>query len=376
MRRSLLDVLACPECGDRLGVEAVDRRFELDGEDHLVAGVLSCGRGHRFPVLDEVPRLVREADLAADERAVLATPHGGAPRTVPREVVTAERFESELDRLVEAAYELGPGSPPAARRRAASQSAYLRAEYRGENKGKYGRLLASLAVPHPEVVVDVGGSLPGMLRGVGAALGAGRGIVVDLDARFADAFKTAGREFALVRADACALPFAPGAVDLVVSAFVLEHVPGWRRALASMLTVGRRALIAFGPNRWFPFEIGHLDAPLAGTLPRSWARWVAWAWLRSVGRSRPLAGIDKILDEVTYISSREFRRACEALDSRARNVFPDLVDLVAGETGGVATVPRRIVRAWPGGVRAAARGLAGLGLEPQVYYLVEPRPAA
>ena len=69
--------------------------------------------------------------------------------------------------------------------------------------------------------------------------------------------------------DGRALPFRDGAVDLIISNAVLEHVGDAEdqlRFLAEHARVGRR-WIATTPNRWFPVE-SHTDAVLRHWSPR------------------------------------------------------------------------------------------------------------
>ena len=85
---------------------------------------------------------------------------------------------------------------------------------------------------------------------------------------------------AYVQGDACALPFADGAFDLVHSNAVIEHVGGRERQEAYVreaLRVGRRVFLTT-PNRWFPIEV-HTRLPLVHWLPEHLA-----------GRAYDLAG--------------------------------------------------------------------------------------
>ena len=71
-----------------------------------------------------------------------------------------------------------------------------------------------------------------------------------------------------VQGDACALPFADGAFDVVFSNAVIEHVGDrdrQRRFVAEALRVGRRVFLTT-PNRWFPVEV-HTRLPLVHWLP-------------------------------------------------------------------------------------------------------------
>lgn len=62
MQRKLLEVLACPQCGGDLTCTAT----KTDSGDDILAGHLACERaGHRFPIIDAIPRFVAQDSYAA-----------------------------------------------------------------------------------------------------------------------------------------------------------------------------------------------------------------------------------------------------------------------------------------------------------------------
>ncbi len=81
-------------------------------------------------------------------------------------------------------------------------------------------------------------------------------------------FQEAYPEIPYVQGDACALPFADDAFDIVFSNAVIEHVGGpGRQALfvREALRVGRHVFLTT-PNRRFPVEL-HTRLPLVHWLP-------------------------------------------------------------------------------------------------------------
>jgi SAM-dependent methyltransferase len=81
-------------------------------------------------------------------------------------------------------------------------------------------------------------------------------------------FKRRYPDIPYVQGDACALPFADGAFDVVFSNAVIEHVGGRERQRAFVLEalrVARRAFITT-PNRLFPIEV-HTRLPFVHWLP-------------------------------------------------------------------------------------------------------------
>jgi len=83
-----------------------------------------------------------------------------------------------------------------------------------------------------------------------------------------DGFRARYPDIPYLQGDACALPFADGAFDVVFSNAVIEHVGGHarqRQFVSEALRVGRRAFITT-PNRRFPVEV-HTRLPLVHWLP-------------------------------------------------------------------------------------------------------------
>lgn len=112
-----------------------------------------------------------------------------------------------------------------------------------------------------------------------------------------------------VAGDACALPMADGAFDIVFSNSVIEHVGTWERQQAfarEARRVGRRLWVQT-PAREFFIE-PHLIAPFIHWLPRSWQRrLIRRCTLRGwVDRFTP-AEVDAFLAEVRLLTISEMQ---------------------------------------------------------------------
>ncbi|MEM8962145.1 MAG: methyltransferase domain-containing protein [Acidobacteriota bacterium] len=368
MRRSLLDHLQCPASHQPLDVAAVHSRFSLDGDEHIVDGVLASTDGaFRYPVLDEIPRLLAPSWWNDDERAVLERTVD--TRTVEPEMVDPAMLEAEIRRRAVARWTIDGELSDDRRARAHSEGDYIVAEMYGDNKRKY----VDILTPHIDSVdslLELGGNFPGLTRVLSERFKPRRAVVANLAITYPEAFKSPRRDIACVRADAQALPFRDGDFELVVTAFMLEHVPDWRRAMDHILRVGERAFVAFGPNAAFPFEVGHVNAPLAGSLPAPLDRWVAWPFLAATGKRRSLRSIKAILDHVYHVSAWRFRGRAKRLGAAPHNLFPALVERIIADKEAPLTGPRRVLKRFPALGRLTARLLATTGLEPQMYYLL------
>lgn len=74
-----------------------------------------------------------------------------------------------------------------------------------------------------------------------------------------------------VQGDACCLPFADRAFDIVFTNAVIEHVGDRDRQLQFVresLRVARRAVFLAAPNAWFPYDT-HVGFPFVHWLPRA-----------------------------------------------------------------------------------------------------------
>lgn len=365
MREDLIGLLQCPETGAPLELRTVGKFFELEGRRHLVTAKLAAG-GRLFPVLDEIPRLLPKARLLPEELALLEAPM--EPARVEPEVVSPAEIEAEIRRRMEKVYRLDQTADEGARKRCEGEIRYMKAEMQGRNKKKYVALLAP-RVEKADSLLEVGGNFPGLTRNLAEHYKPSRAVVANLQILFPMAFKTPAREIDAVRADIQMLPFRDKSFELLATAFTLEHVPDWRAGLANMLRVGEKAFIAFGPNSRFPFEVGHLDAPLAGTLPKPLAAYATWIFKALTGKRRSLKRIREILGEVYHVASPTFARECRRLGRQPENLFPDLVKVILQDPDAPATTARKVLKRSPALARVAAKALTGLGMEPQMYYL-------
>lgn len=397
MREDLVSILRCPETGAPLDLVHVERWFTIgegSGARRFVVDGLLETRGERrraYPILDEVPRLVPYALFHDDERtAVLEAPQGEervadfvAEREVDPEIFTQDDLEAEIRRRMERRYDLAEGAssdpegagadvPADTLRRLEGEIGYMKAESRGTNKRKYLEVIRP-RLDEAKTILETGGNFPGLTRLLQDAYAPERAVVANIQVVFPRAFQTPDRSIDAVRADVQALPFADDSFDLVASAFMLEHVPDWRAGLENMLRVGKRTFLAFGPNKWFPVEVGHIDAPLAGTLPAPLDAWVAWAWLRATGKPRPMHRIREILGEVFHVGAKAFERHARRLGGRPENLFPEIVDVIVADQRAPKTGPRKLLKRHPRLATTAARVLAAVGMEPQIYYWIESR---
>lgn len=371
MRPWVLEHLACPACRD--GALAIERRDEVhrapspddDADTILVEGVLRCGGcGARYPVLDESPRMLPDALLVPEERAILAAPRR-RPGSPPPEAtqLTQAAIDEAVRRRIMSDYDNPVAGPPLRRARAEIdyQLRYV------ENRTWQMQFLARQAPGPHGLVVDVGGGRGGNLNAARGVLPFRRGMVLDMDAHWPPLFRTGDRSVVYVRADATRLPLRSRCASLAMSSFLLEHVRAWEEVVREVARAAPVAFVAFGPNPAFPYEFGHIDAPLAHTLPAPAGALAALLWDQVSGNRRSYARLRAIIADMHWVSSRRYYAFCRRQRMATENLFTSMME--AWSRGGGSRLRRSLARR-PALVRTLARSLSALHLEPNIYSLI------
>ncbi len=157
-------------------------------------------------------------------------------------------------------------------------------------------------------ILDVGGAAETWSSTPGAAA---RIVLLNMPRASGEAFTTG---FACVAADACSLPFADRAFDIVFSNSVIEHV-GPPEAQARFAAEAARVGKAFWvqtPNRYFPIET-HLLTPFVHWLPKRWSapivrRFTVWALLNRIDAEAKRWYIEHFLKDIRLCSAADLRR--------------------------------------------------------------------
>jgi uncharacterized protein YbaR (Trm112 family) len=370
MQSWLLDFLRCPACRD--GRVDLERRDVVDtlaiegapAGDVLVEGVLRCAScGGRFPVLDESPRMLPVDGLDPDERAVLAAPRHAATTPRPALQLSADEVQRRVRERILADYH-NPTSGPPLRRAQADLDYQLRYE---DSRVYQMQFLARRLGATQSLVVDVGGGRGGNLNAARREFRFEHGIVIDRDRHWPALYRTGDRTLAYVRADATRLPLRNDCASMAISSFLLEHVQEWQSVVREIERITRVAFVAFGPNPAFPYEFGHVDAPLAHTLPAPIGAFAALLWDQVSGNRRTYRRLREIIDDMHWVSSRRYYAFCREQGLDCENLFVPLITAwcTRGGTGWRARLARR-----PAMIGALARTLSLLRMEPNVYSLL------
>jgi len=221
MKAWLMDLLACPTCGNDLRLEA----SEIGEHGGVKKGVLRSACGQSFPVIDYIPRFVKTE--------LYAQSFGIEWNLFPR---------TQLDR---------PNDGDEKRIIYNLKEVRLGEESRESFILKTGIELSDL---EGKLVLDAGCGM-GRFSDVCAKAGA-RVVGVDLSQAVEAAFDNVGFEpnVSIVQADIFNLPFKKGRFDIVFSIGVLHHTPDTRRAFLSLVPFlkpgGRISIWVYAKPKW------------------------------------------------------------------------------------------------------------------------------
>ncbi len=219
MHSWLPDLLVCPECGGALSLDGANWKG-----DEIVAGTLSCGASHRYPIVGGVPRFVQH-ELDADQAR------------------SRDSFGYEWTRLY-------PEHGHQTAERQAERDIFL--EYTRTVPSDY----------RNKLVLDAGcgnGRYAKLANDWGA-----RVVAVDISSAVEIAQRNVGirADVAVVQADLFKLPFRPGTFEVVYSVGVLHHTPDAKGAferiqplvksggIFSLFIHGQGNRVLYATNRW------------------------------------------------------------------------------------------------------------------------------
>lgn len=374
MKKNTLPFLCCPVCSGALTLDGeIEWLRSVSGSLRIQRGVLTCGScGSKYPILDCIPRLVHPSSLFPDERAALQQPV--REKVLPDRVLDlgAEERQAIIQQKLKSRSKIDSISSPALRRRAEHDL-----EYRLKHTEKKEKVVAT-AAPYlskpPRSILEIGGGQGGLSTCFRKRYLPEVAISVDLDVCFSEVSVLRDPEVQIIRADATNLPIRTGAMDLVITTSVLEHIPDWRRTIAEISRVSKQALIGYGPNGLFGYDWGHADAFVVWFFPRALNAALARLWhaLRRTGRS--YASLRKEMDGTFYLPRFQVTRELRKY-GRVRNVFRDFmrhsVQADYHYIGGHAKV---FLARHPHLLAALTGLLVAAGIEPMVYLFSETQP--
>ena len=374
MREWLLDFIVCPACRGMLALRPAKLHLRRDSDDRRIEqGILSCAAcKHHYPVIGAIPRLVPPEQLTDQERAAAErlARHKGPPEEETVSLLSEEEVRQRLERMERSRQQQLFGDNAYHRSRLKIRIAWA-VEYAGKRTKHVRTVWPCLEQPITSIV-EVGGGTGGYLSSFAAETGAQRGVLIEIQETPCEMALLRNPDTEVIRADAHALPFPDGAFDLVISSMVLEHLADWRRGALEMARVGRQSYISYSPNGAFPYDHGHVDAPVHAWMPRPVAVRVAYWFNRLRRTKRTLEAIRTVLGGLNLVPRRRLTRLLRRNGFASSPLFERLVRFsVREERPWKPMRAKRLLSRHPWVASWIARALVLLGAEPVVSLYIK-----
>lgn len=369
MQREIIELLCCPECGHALTISRTLEKINVDGLEFIRTGLLRCiACEAKYPIIERIPRLVRTENLTDEETEKQKLCENFLSQdtkiAIERPVEESRKYQIIREKVIE---RLKPKSLKSEKLRKRLEHDI---EYRilhTEKKDKLIKTCLPYLKKNPETIVEIGGGQGGTIDCFSRYFGPRISISLDMDPNWMEISIIRNPFVNAIRADATNLPLKTQSVDLVLTTSTLEHIKDWRTVTREIARVGRNALVGYGPNKWFFYDWGHLDAPFVTFLPKAMSAPVAYFfhWARKTGRS--YKSIRNELNRTYYISRNEVTRALEKYGT-VKNVFSDfLYHSVYSDYHYVGGKFKQFLKAHPMVLRVLAFLLVMFRIEPIIY---------
>jgi hypothetical protein len=290
-------------------------------------------------------------------------------KTGPR-MVEENRFDSvglqeHLHKMIRT--KLNPSGLPTKLRERQEQDLIYRLRYTG-GEGKFIRTAQAYLDGTPTRILEIGGGQGGALTGFRKHFKPEMAILSDIDPDWVEVAWLRDPDTDVIRADATRMPLTDGCMDFVFSSATLEHIEHWERAVGDMLRIGRQGLLCYNPNAGFPYDFGHLDAPLVTWLSKNNAAKAALFFHRLRGTGRTLDSLRNQLAVTFYIHRRAVVRELEAGGAEVTNAFVEFMKQTVQENyhmrgGRILT----FLKQHPRLLEVLTKALVLTGTEPNVY---------
>lgn len=322
MKRSVTSLLECPVCHGDLSWQAIS--LIVNSNPEIVwEGELRCATGHAFGVEKGCAML-----RAEDQTRSIATMQHHGPEQTPSnpqsiEISTDPReLAPLLAQKIRALLPWKDAITARARKRLENDLDYRL----NSSKKKYLPLISHL--DGVQTVCDLGIGQGGFLTDLRTAISPQHAIGVEYDPAWAEIAALRDLETSILVADGRALPLKDQSIDLLVSVYALEHIPNWKRVIAEIARTCQNGLLLFGPNKWFPLDLGHApELPFLPMLPLRLRAPLLYLTKKLVRAPLPYARVLREQSEMAFIGSKEFERTLCDNSFSFCDRFLDVVDI-------------------------------------------------
>lgn len=370
MRKNLIDILSCPQCGNRLLIHKIIALVTYSSQaKEIKSGLLICNHCRdMFPIINTIPRLVPNAELTLLEKESLKKfrdAHLNEPSILYETIPTKKKRLKIIEKF--ATEKFCQTKFPSEKLKKRAQHYLEYSVYHAEEKEKYVKTIAPFIHNSPKVIADIGGGQGGAISCFSQYFKPAIALLIDIDPSEVEFAKLRDPYTEVIRGNATTLPLKRDSVDLLITTCVLEHIPLWTNALTEILRVSKQALIAWGPNKWFPYDLGHIDAPLVTTLPKKIVAPLAYLFHFFTRTGRSYHSIKEELDCTFYISRQRVEKILRT-HGRVYNVFERFMYYsVHADYHYIGGNIKKFLKKRPKLLKAICNLLIVLGIEPMCY---------
>lgn len=356
MIKKVVQHLECPICHKALEWKSVEVTAANQPEVILV-GTLVCETAHCFAV-EEGCALLRAEDEGRIGSAKNSTPTIALPEGQELEKLLADRIRVMLP--------WDKATTARSRKRLENDFQY-RLSF--ASKKKYLPMLSH--IKEPKVVCEVGSGQGGFLTDLRERFPAADVMGIEYDPEWAKIAALRDPSTTVLVADARNMPIKENAIDLLTSVYAMEHIPRWWEFMRELKRTSKQALLLFGPNKWFPWDLGHApEVPFLPMLP-FWMRvFSLYVMKRILGYPLSWAETVDSQREMSYISPRSFTCALKTHELHYSDRFMEFVDLSLASSFNYWSWMKYVKR-FQGAARFLLKLMNKMGVHPVLVYRIE-----
>ncbi|MBU1118677.1 class I SAM-dependent methyltransferase [Patescibacteria group bacterium] len=219
---------------------------------------------------------------------------------------TRAEQEKELYRRVKALLPFSRAKKPRAKKNMEDDLEY-RSKY--PEKDKYIPVFEEYLSKKPVYTLELGIGQGGFTSSVKKFFKPAVSFGLDYEPKWAEIAWIRDPETEVLTADARKLPFRDSSIDLVFSAYTLEHIVNVDPVIHETARVADEAFLVFGPSKWSLYDVHFEKAPLVPLLPAFLAKRLAYLWkVKKVGFNYAQGEIFDEYATMNYIRPSYFER--------------------------------------------------------------------
>ena len=326
MKEDLLKILECPVCHRKLKIGKIRDIYlpSLGIPESIKTGILICTScNKRILIKEEIPILSKETEKD-DRRLILKIESDkGEIRRMERGDLSTKEKEKILERKIR---RLLPFDEVISKRAEKRLERDLEYRVRFTEKDKYVYTFKPYLTKSPQTVLELGIGQGGFLTSARKILKPKICIGLDTSFNWAEIAKIRDPKTEIIVANAEDIPIQKNSIDLVISAYLLEHMRNWQKVIRETRRITHEAFFIFGPNKLFFYDYGHMGGvPLITFLPTKLGKYLVWLVQKVKGYRKDLKECTNELNSMSYISPFAFEKVVKKFSFSFSNLFLDFI---------------------------------------------------